>query len=68
VGLDGGQREAQRRQLADQFQARDVVGAVQAGAPAQLRGLQQPASGVEAEGAHGDAGAFRELVDGEEIG
>jgi hypothetical protein len=65
MAFDGGQAEAERGQFADQLQAGQVVGAVQPGPPAQLWRWEQPARGVEADGAHAGPAARGELVDGQ---
>ena len=55
--------EALGLQLADQLDAREVLGPVVAGATADLGRRQQPAALVGAEVAHGHARALGELVD-----
>jgi hypothetical protein len=57
--------EAVGLQLLDELEPRDVLGPVEAGAPAQLGRGQQPAGLMGADVANGDARAARELVDGQ---
>jgi hypothetical protein len=61
--LDGRQRETLLLELGDEVEPREVLGAVVAGAPLQVRRGQQPASRVGPHVADRHARAVREHVD-----
>jgi hypothetical protein len=60
---DGLEVEAAGLELLDQFDTSDVLGVVEAGAPADLRRLEESARLIGADVAGGHAGPRRELVD-----